>query len=415
MAEIPKKPTALIFGGLNTCSRALAALLVPINGDPLVSFLRIVDKYSVVPPTTYIGAEFPKILEMPQVEYRQANLTVESTIQSMFDPPEGHSGFDYVFDFTGEVRHDRTEMIQINNTCKVAHMLGREAAKRKAKAYIRMQLPFYETQTKGTHDEKEDAKPAGTIGIWWHETLRVLASIEDLNLVILRIGFIYGPYTPFGVVASGINVAAVYGYMKKPMKLLWSPGKNANNTVHIDDIAGAAWASAEWMAPLGRTAANQLAGEELLFHNDKSKVKEVGEMPPHNVKPVAPLFNLVDDSESTLLSIGQTVTSFFGTTFDFFNLVESTVFKFMDDLEDINEQHVGAWTDMLMNSNPPVTKTPLTAYMDKYALEKHVVAFNNAKIKAVMGYKLKKPQFNHETIKEVVDKWKAEGSWPTLA
>jgi len=87
----------------------------------------------------------------------------------------------------------------------------------------------------------------------------------------------------------------------------------------------------------------------------------------------------------------------------------------MDDLEDINEQHVGGWTDMLMNSNPPVTKTPLTAYMDKYALEKHVVAFNNAKIKAIMGYKLKKPQFNHETIKEVVDKWKAEGSWPTLA
>lgn len=73
----------------------------------------------------------------------------------------------------------------------------------------------------------------------------------------------------------------------------WSPGKNANNTVHIDDIAGAAWASAEWMTPLGRAAANQLAGEELLFHNDKSKVKEVGEMPPHNIKPVAPLFNLV--------------------------------------------------------------------------------------------------------------------------
>lgn len=34
-----------------------------------------------------------------------------ATIQSMFDPPEGHTGFDYVFDFTGEVRHDRTEMV----------------------------------------------------------------------------------------------------------------------------------------------------------------------------------------------------------------------------------------------------------------------------------------------------------------
>lgn len=65
--------------------------------------MRIVDKFSVVPPTTYvstaievltasdvrwltiaiqthfnryIGAEFPKVLEKPEVEYRQANLTV---------------------------------------------------------------------------------------------------------------------------------------------------------------------------------------------------------------------------------------------------------------------------------------------------------------------------------------------------
>jgi hypothetical protein len=90
------------------------------------------------------------------------------------------------------------------------------------------------------------------------------------------------------------------GFHNTPKNPRWSPGKNANNTVHIDDIAGAAWASAEWMAPLGRTAANQLAGEELLFHNDKSKVKEVGEMPPHNVKPVAPLFNLVRFSVSII-------------------------------------------------------------------------------------------------------------------
>jgi hypothetical protein len=25
-----------------------------------------------------------------------------------------------------------------------------------------------------------------------------------------------------------------------------------------------------------------------------------------------------------------------------------------------------------------------------------------------------KPEFNHETIKEVVDKWKKEGIWPNL-
>lgn len=78
----------------------------------------------------YIGPEFTKILEKPEVEYRQANLTVackcsrasnrsclkimilsQAAIQSAFDPPQGKSEFEYVFDFTGEVRNDRSELV----------------------------------------------------------------------------------------------------------------------------------------------------------------------------------------------------------------------------------------------------------------------------------------------------------------
>ncbi|KAJ7582574.1 hypothetical protein C8J56DRAFT_222989 [Mycena floridula] len=409
------KPNVLILGGLNTYARPLVAHLVPLEGEPLVSHLRIVDKFSVVPPTTYIGAEFPKILSKPQVEYKQANLTVASIIPPLFNPPDGQPPYDYIFDLTGEVRHDRLEMIQINTTCQVARIIGLEAAKRKVKAYVRLQLPFYEAAAKGSHDEKEDAKPSGTIGTWWHETLRMLANIEDLNLVILRIGLGYGPYIDYGDITSGITVASVYGYLKKPMKSMWSPGKNPTNTVHAVDIAGGLWACAEWMAPLGRKSADSLAGETIIFHNEKTKVKEVEGMAPHDKHLVAPLFNLVDDSNSTLLSAGQTMTSFFGTSWEFFNLVESTMLKLMDDaVEDINEHHVGAWTEMIQKSNPPIPNTPLSAYMDKYALAKHVVAFNNTKIKEVVGYKLKYPEFNHDAIKEVVDKWKEEGSWPIL-
>lgn len=36
-----------------------------------------------------------------------------ANISSTFDPPTGHSNFDYVFDFTGETRPDRTEMVRI--------------------------------------------------------------------------------------------------------------------------------------------------------------------------------------------------------------------------------------------------------------------------------------------------------------
>ncbi|KAJ7090232.1 hypothetical protein B0H15DRAFT_979127 [Mycena belliarum] len=409
-------PNVLVFGGLNTCSRALVGLLVPLEGEPLVSHVRVVDKFSVEPPTTYIGAEFPKLLRSkPELEYRQANLTVAATIASMFDPPEGQSAYDYVFDFTGEVQFDRTEMIQIDRTCQVARMIGLEAAKRKVKSYVRLQHPFYETSAKGSHDEKEDIKPEGVAGIWWHETLRMLAAIEDLNLVILRIGYVYGPYTNWGSITSAITVASVYGHMKKPMKSMWSPGKNPTHTVHTTDVAGGLWACAQWMAPLGRKEADSLAGEVIIFHNDKSKTSQVEGMPAPDKKLIAPLFNLVDDSNSTLLSVGQTMTSFFGTTFEFFNLLENTVLKLKSDaVEDINEHHVGGWTEMITTSNPPIPNTPLSAYMDTYALEKHVVAFSNKKFLEVTGYKLKQPQLTHETVKEVVDKWKEEGSWPML-
>ncbi|KAJ3985174.1 hypothetical protein F5890DRAFT_1181157 [Lentinula detonsa] len=76
MADGSSKPNVLICGGVNTYSRALAAFLVPLEGEPLVSHLRIVDKYSVAPATTYLGAEFPKVLAKPEVDYKQANLTV---------------------------------------------------------------------------------------------------------------------------------------------------------------------------------------------------------------------------------------------------------------------------------------------------------------------------------------------------
>ncbi len=77
---------------------------------------------------SYIGADFPKILNKPEVDYKQANLTVPcastflarddlahlytAMIPSLFDPPEGQDPYDYVFDLTGEVRQDRTEMVR---------------------------------------------------------------------------------------------------------------------------------------------------------------------------------------------------------------------------------------------------------------------------------------------------------------
>ncbi|KZT03520.1 uncharacterized protein LAESUDRAFT_729108 [Laetiporus sulphureus 93-53] len=410
------KKNAIIFGGLNTCSRALAAYLVPPDGDSLVGNLCIVDKYSVSPPTTYLGAEFTKVLAKPNVTYRQANLTIPSAVHACFDPPEGQEPYAYVFDLTGEIQWDRPEAVQINNTLRVARHIGTEAARRGVAAYVRMMLPFYECKEKGTHDEKEDVKPDGVLGTWWHETLRTLGAIDGLNLVIVRKALVYGPYIDYGPIMTYITMGAVYGYLKQPLKALWSPGKHPTHTIHATDVAGAFWACAEWMDRVGgRKEADALAGEELPFKNDKSKADIDGVIAP-DMKVVAPLFNLEDDGQLQMVDLGNRIASAFGTTFEFFNLMTNLAakFKLEDVVEDINEEHVSTWTKMITESNPPVPNTHFTAYTDVYNLRRHVVAFNNAKLKRIVGYEIKRPQFDEKAVLELVDKLKAEGSWPNI-
>ena len=75
--------------------------------------------------------------------------------------------------------------IQIKTTFNLARLVALEAAKWKVKAYVRLQHPFYECKEKGAHDEKENPKPDGVVGTWWHETMRTLGAIEGCVLACL--------------------------------------------------------------------------------------------------------------------------------------------------------------------------------------------------------------------------------------
>ena len=90
-------------------------------------------------------------------------------------------------------------------------------------------------------------------------------------------------------------------------------------------------------------------------------------------------------------------------------------FRLEDVVEEINEVHVSAWAEMLTKNDPPITNSAVTAYMDVWTLQKHTIAFSNEKIKRVVGYKFKRPHMTQDVLREIVDKWKAEGSWPNVA
>jgi len=128
------------------------------------------------------------------------------------------------------------------------------------------------------------------------------------------------------------------------------------------------------------------------------------------------------------------MTGIFGTTFEYHSFVTSAMirvrfqlasrvildstsppqFRLEDVVEDINETHVSAWAEMLTRSEPPVTRTPLTAYMDTVSLSKHTVAFSNKKVQRIIGYHLQRPIMTADVLYEIIDKWKAEGCWPAI-
>ncbi|KAG9014997.1 hypothetical protein FRB94_007069 [Tulasnella sp. JGI-2019a] len=408
------KPTVLILGGLPTAARHLTALLLPEHGDPLVSHVRIVDKYSIVPATTYLGSSFTEIIKNPLLQYQQANLLSTATVTKVFDPPEGWEPFSYVFDCTGDITFDRPNEIQRDQTARLAYSLGLESARRKVAAHVRLTHGFYETEKKPA-EEKDDLKPIGSRGVWWHEAIRMLGGIPDLNLAVIRAATIYGPHNLTGLITPRLTMGRVYQHLNEEMKYLWS-GDLRINTVHLEDIAGAMWAVAEWMKAVGRAKAIELAGESIGFRalENASLLEGLEGHLPKGSDPVVPLFNLVDDSDSTQESLGKAIAELFGIKFGFYGFIVNTKIKmdFDNMVEEINGKHVEAWTDICMKSDPPMINPILQAYIDGYMLTKSAVAYKGDKIKNVVGYKLKRPKLDTQTLKEVLVAFRAEGNWP---
>jgi len=96
-----------------------------------------------VPTYRYVSPDFLLSLKHTDlVEYRQANLTVSSTVTSVFEPPAGKEPFNIVYDLTGERDSSRPEIMHMTQTAQLAGGLGAEAQRRKVDAYVRVSYPY---------------------------------------------------------------------------------------------------------------------------------------------------------------------------------------------------------------------------------------------------------------------------------
>lgn len=154
--------------------------------------------------------------------------------------------YDYVIDSTAELVPDRPVELYIRNMFDVALNIARASAEQLSrtpgsiKAHIRLVCPFYEhkkDKKRYAEADPEGWKVKDMRGVWGHEALRAIASIEGLPLVALRTGLVYGngfyQYEAVGLILLGL----VYKHLGRDMTLLWSPDL-PKNLINICDFAG---------------------------------------------------------------------------------------------------------------------------------------------------------------------------------
>lgn len=169
--------------------------------------------------------------------------------------------------------------------------------------------------------------------------------------------------------------------------------------MHAQDISQALYLMGLWLAQNPRDVVLKEAGVELefpfspapegkstfnsIFHGKDKKNKRPSSLTdtwktiptvlPEGERPRIPLFNVTDDSDSTQESLAKLIAQLWDIKIGFLNsTVVSLVEKFSkvdfnEMIEDVNEKHVEAWSQMLLNCDPPIHSTPLSPYLDPHS------------------------------------------------
>lgn len=376
MAE---KPSVLIIGGLGYIGRFLALY---IHKNDLASEVRVVDK--VLPQLAWLAPEFDEACAGGK--FLQADASREQALARIFDRKDGKQ-FDYVFNCGGETRYSQEDEVYKLRSLGLSLAVGKEAAKRGVKAFIELSTGMVYKSDSALSKETDKTKPWSKIATFKLQAEEQLAKIQGLNLAIIRLAHVYGPYASQWV-ATALCMARVYKAQNEEMKFLWTKDLRTN-TVHIDDVVRALWSVAEWYA----------AGKK--GWDDKAMGGPV------------PIFNVVDKGTTTQGKMAELIGSIFGIKTGFQGTLISSFAKLNMDsvVEDVNDELLGPWADLLEAAG--ITRPgPLTPYMEKELLKDTDLSMDGSRLEKVLGFEYQKPQVDKELLEEVIESYKKMKWWP---
>ncbi|KAL2757659.1 hypothetical protein ACRALDRAFT_1060984 [Sodiomyces alcalophilus JCM 7366] len=377
MAE---KPSVLIIGGLGYIGRFLA---LHIHKNDLASEVRIVDK--VLPQLAWLAPEFQDACAGSK--FMQADASREQSLERIFDRSDGKQ-WDYVFNCGGETRYSQEDEVYKVRSLGLSIAVAKEAAKRKVKAFIELSTGMVYKPDSSPSKEGDKLKPWSKIAVYKLQAEEELAKIEGLNLIIVRLAHVYGPYASQWV-ATGLCMARVYQYLEQEMKWLWTR-ELRTNTAHIHDVTRALWAVARWYDAEGG--------------NGKAS---------WDFSQGAPTFNVVDKGTTTQGTMADIIGELFKIETGFQGQLISTFARLSLDsvVDDVNDELLGPWAELLENAG--ISRPgPLTPFLEKELIKDTDLSMDGSRLEEVVGFQYEKPAMDKELVEEVIESYKKMNWWP---
>ncbi|KAM3443529.1 hypothetical protein MY4824_000415 [Beauveria thailandica] len=372
------KPSVLIVGGMGYLGRFLA---LHIHKNNLASQVRLVDK--VLPQLAWLAPEFSEACS--QDKFMQADASKPDGLARIFNRTDGKE-WDYVFNCGGETRYSQEDEVYKLRSLNLSVELGKEAARRKVKVFVELSTGMVYKSDSAPSKETDKLKPWSKIATYKLQAEEELAKIDNLNLAIVRLPHVYGPYASQWV-ATALSMARVYQHRQLEMKWLWTKDLRTN-TVHVVDATRALWDIAAWYD----------AGKKNWNETEMGKV---------------PTFNVVDKSATTQGTMAEIIGDIFKIETGFEGQIVSRFARMNLDsvVDEVNDVVLGPWADLLNEAG--ITRPgPLTPFMEKELLKDTDLSMDGSRLDKLLGFTYEKPNITKALVEEVIESYKKMKWWP---
>jgi nucleoside-diphosphate-sugar epimerase len=365
------KPNVIVFGGTGFIGRNLVEYLLKNN---LCAIIRVVDK--VFPETASMSPDHLAMFENPICKFMQGNLTSPPSIQRCLTLESG--SFDYVFNCAAETKYGQEDIIYQEKTLGLTTKLAAEVLKIKPKKFVHLSNAQVYDSSKKMATESSKTNPWTPLAESQLKGDKALMEMvkKGLNLVILRPSIVYGPADVQGI-SPRVICAAVYKYLGKEMKFLWS-GSLFFNTVHVRDVAKA------------------------MYHAAVN-------LPPGS------LFNLSDKGDTTVDKLNGFLEKIFGIKIDYFGTLKSTAIWKLGAKSvavEVNDEHLKPWAELCKQQG--IDNTPLTPYLDYELLKDNQMHISGDAIEAT-GFTYDYPYLTEELIREQIRYFTVQKLFPVFS